>query len=208
MSPGLKRCGGYSLIEILVVLSIVGTLALVAVFYRLDRYGPAVKGVLQDVQTAVLEARSMARQSGRSVTLTITGTGTNAGFTYAVTGGPSGSYSLNADPSASHRCLIDSVGSGNPTAAALTNLQDHLEGVTFGSATDPSGVWTTNLFSASTPMTFNPMGIPNAEMYIAVVSQTNGVVIADGPVGIILINSFGNMYRYYRSNNTSSWMRL
>lgn len=210
---GMRADGerGFTLIELLVVLVIVGILAVLGVVLRSDRNGPAVQGTLVAVAGALEEARGMARATGQTVTLTPSGSGTGLTLTYQVTGGPSGQYSQGADRSAFRFCFIDPDGSSAPASTAITDLKTALQGVTAGGTTlfpASSAAWTTNVFNSASVVQFLSNGSVSSEGFVAVVGATNGVAIPDGPVGIILIDDSGTLYRYYRSTSTSAWRRL
>lgn len=201
-----RRCSGYSLIELLVVMAIVGVLALVAVTYRMDRMGPAVKGALQDINGTLSDARTLARSTGLAVTLTPSGANTTATLTYSTT--PLRAYDHGADSSTSDYCLVDMSGTGNPTADALTSLRTAIGAALSGVDVFPTAAWQINAFNCNPALQFNTNGTANHAAYVAVVGQRNGLMMPDGPIGIILVSATGNMYRYYRASNSSSWTRL
>jgi len=210
---GMRANGerGFTLIELLVVLVIVGILALLGVSFRPDRNGPAVQGTLMAVSGALEDARGLARGTGQTVTLTPSGTGTGLNLAFQVTGGPSGQYLQGADRSAFRFCFIDPDGSSAPASTAIADLKTALQGVTTGGTTlfpASSSAWTTNVFNAASVVQFLSNGTVSKEGFVAVVGATNGVAIPDGPVGILLIDDSGTLYRYYRSSPTSSWRRL
>jgi len=201
-----RRRSGYSLIELLVVMAIVGVLALVAVAYRMDRMGPAVKGALQDINGTLSDARTLARSSGQAVTLTPGGTNTTATLTYSTT--PPRAYTHAADNSAANYCLVDMDGTGNPTADALTSLKTAIGAALGGVDVFPTAAWQVNAFHCTPALQFNTNGSANRAAYVAVIGQRNGLMMPDGPIGILLVSATGNMYRYYRASSTSSWTRL
>jgi len=202
-----RRLGrGFSLIELLVVMAILGVLALVAVTYRMDRMGPAVKGAMQEINGALSDARTLARSSGQTISLTPSGTGTTARLTYSTT--PIGEFDLAADASAANYCLVDFSGTGNPTSSALTSLRTAIGSALGGVDVFPTAAWQVNAFNCSPVLQFNTNGAANHAAFVAVVGQRNGLMMPDGPIGILLISASGNIYRYYRASDTSSWTRL
>jgi len=200
---------GFSLIELLVVLVIVGILAGLGVAFRSDRNGPAVQGTLMAVAGAMTEAREMARGTGQTIPLAVTGSGEGLTLSYQVTGGPSGQFLQGADRSAMRFCFIDTDGTAGPAAAALGNLKGSLETTQAGGTQIfKTSLWGNNLFKGGTATNFLSSGRVDAEGYVAVVGAANGIALTNGPVGIVLLDSSGTIYRYYRSSPTASWRRL
>ena len=69
-----SRSSGFSLIELLVVLAIIGILAGVGLNFSLNRPAAAVRGVTNDVYGVLQAAENLARNSGRNVALQTSGT--------------------------------------------------------------------------------------------------------------------------------------
>ncbi len=217
---------GYSMIELLVVLAILGILTAVVLSYKSDKNGPAVKGALNGIFGALAEARTTARGSGQTVTLTPSGTGSSAVLNYqaALSGGGSamvsssltvtwaaaqGQYSHASDASVARFCMVDMDGSTSIGSAAITSLKSNLQSTSINSTNIfKSSIWTQSLFDSTKPFLFNSNGTTNSEGFALVVSAQSGQALSDGPVGVILVNSSGNIYRYYRSNSAAAWLKL
>ena len=206
-----KGSSGYSLIELLVVLVILGILSLAYASYQSDKNGPAVRGAMNGVFGTLVDARNLARGTGSTVTLIPTGTPPRAVLSYQASAGSTaqGQYVHASDPSVSRFCLVDLDGSSAAGSAAITSLKGNLQStkvnntVIFGST-----AWSQSLFDSSKTFFFSSNGIVNADSFVAIVGSKDGVAMTDGPVGIILVNASGNIYRYYRSNASSAWVRL
>lgn len=200
---------GFSLIELLVVIFIVGVLAVAGVWMRQDRYGPAVKGALNDLAGVFTEARSMARNSGNRITVTPAGAGTTASLAYQIPGGPQGAYAHDASRRTSDHSMIDVDGTSTLGAEAIEDLKGALESTGIGGgAVFTAGIWTTSLFNPGTPVTFLNNGTTDREGFVAVVGARNGLPVPNGPAGILLVTTSGTIYRYYRSDPTAPWTRL
>lgn len=200
---------GFSLIELLVVIFIVGVLAVAGVWMRQDRYGPAVKGALNDLTGAFTEARSMARSSGNRITVTPAGSGTTASLAYQIPGGLQGTYVHNASRRTSDHSMIDVDGTSTLGAEAIESLKGALESTAIGGgAVFTTGVWTTSLFDPATPVTFLNNGTADREGFVAVVGARSGLPIPNGPTGVLLVTTSGTIYRYYRPDPTAPWTRL
>lgn len=213
-----RRNSGYSLIEILVVLVIVGILSMAYVVYRPDKNAPAVRGAMNSIYGTLVDARTLARGTGNPVTLTPTGGAASAVLTYvgqasgvAATGTtltpPTGVYTHATDPSVARFCIVDLDGSSTAGAAALASLKSSLSGSkASGTSIFNSTIWNQSLFNQV--FTYNSDGTASIEGYVLVVGATGGAALPNGPVGILLVNTSGNIYRYYRSNSSSTWVRL
>lgn len=223
-APG--SVSGFNLIELLVVLVIIGVLTLATLSVTLDRVGPAVRGELNTIAGALQDARSLARGSGQTVTLTPSGTSSTARLDYQAALAGSGStlvsssltvtwtaagntYLHAASPSVARFCMIDLDGSSAAGAAAIASLKTSLQGVKIDNASVfTSSAWTQSLFSPPSTFRFFNNGTSSLEGFVAVVGSRGGSFITDGPVGIILVNASGNIFRYYRSKSTAPWVRL
>lgn len=200
---------GFSLIELLVVLAVVGVLAAAGVYMTRDNKAPAVEGVLNELGGFLNDARATARGTGTAVTLTATGAGPTYTLRYSVPSGPTAEYQHATLGSAARHCQIDTDGSGEPTAAALTSLKTQLAGRQVGTdnifqaATSghPNTIWNTNLGAG---FAFRTNGTVLQEGYLAIASNP---AVEDAPVGIILVTSSGNMLRYFRTGSSANWVR-
>lgn len=209
-----RRSSGYTLIELLVVLVIVGILSIAVVAYRTDRNGPAVRGALNGIFGVLVDARALARGSGVAVNFTPSESGSKAVLLYKQVGvadGPSGQYSHASDSGVARFCIVDMDGSTTPGSAAIASLKDALEGTKVNTASASifgATAWTQSIFDSSKTFTFNTNGTATSDAFVVVVGSAGGTALDDGPVGVILVNASGNIYRYYRTNASSAWVRL
>ncbi|BDU68897.1 hypothetical protein GETHOR_09980 [Geothrix oryzae] len=206
-----KGSSGYSMVEVLVVLAIIGVLSLAYASYRSDKNGPAVRGTINGIVSVLVDAKTLARGTGSTVTLTPSGTPPRAVLDYQSTSGSGapGQYAHAADSNISRYCIVDLDGSSTAGSAAIASLKADLQSTKVNNTSIfGSTAWTQSLFDSSKPFFFNSNGTASADAFIAIVGSTEGVPLSDGPVGIILINASGNIYRYYRTNSSSAWVRL
>lgn len=205
------RSRGYTLIELLVVLTIVGILTVAYVAYSADKHGPAVRGALNNIFGVISDARSVARGTGVTVNVIPSGTNPKAVLAYqtALADGPTGQYVHASDSSVARYCIVDMDGSTTAGSAAIASLKGNLESAAANSTSIfGAKAWTQSVFDSSKTFFFNNNGTASNDAFVAIVSASSGAPLADGPAGIILINASGNIYRYYRPNSGSAWVRL
>jgi prepilin-type N-terminal cleavage/methylation domain-containing protein len=73
MHPPVRRCHGYSLIELLLVLAILSILAIAGVSRIGNRTASSVRGVMDEMEGALLGAQKLAVATGQNVTIATQG---------------------------------------------------------------------------------------------------------------------------------------
>ncbi len=235
MRPTSRSVCGYSLIELLVVIVIVGILSIVGVTMLGSKPAGSVRGIMDELEGVLASAHKRAVATGQDVVITTTGdwavpnvmtmtfTGASAadGFTLA--------FGTNS--------------SGTPDKI----LREHLHGGVVTAA--QAGWWTTALGSGTSLDSVEPFNDANTgfqvagasilqnsalnlfrggatagtvrisgtnkrfttTVWIEVVGLTNGLPIPGGPMGALVVQANGaTIYKFYNPGKSSggTWRRI
>jgi type II secretory pathway pseudopilin PulG len=213
------------MIELLVVLVIIGILAAVTGNWFSVSQPAAVKGTVNTIYGILSEARTTARSTGRSVTLTTSGHQATLTLTFPsqgdVTPAPANQVlttwmraAQGADATKYAGVDTDSTW---PIYAQAPPNPDPLSGsVPSISALFTGGVAPTaanKLFNGSTntAMSFDSTGRPNMDFYVYVGGMRNGASYLTAPVGLVLVTRANGIHAFYKPNAgdaTKPWQRL
>ena len=222
-----RSARGFSILELLVVLVIVGIVAVATGTWYSTSTASSVKGTLNGLVGILSDARSVARATGRTVTLTTTGTQGTLTISFPTQGDvspapvvppPTTTWArAAAGKEATHVAGIDNY---NTTWNVYTQSAPNPDPLTgnvlviknlFTNSTPP-GV-TGNLFQGSThPVVFfDATGRPNIDFYVYVGGMRNGASYVSAPVGLVLVSRTNGIHAFYKSNAgdpTVLWQRL
>jgi prepilin-type N-terminal cleavage/methylation domain-containing protein len=218
-----RSAPGYSLIELVVVMAIVGILAVVAGNWYGAEQPAAVKGTVNTLYGALAEARTVAQTTGRTVTLTTTGHQATLTLSFPPQGdvdpppqAPT-TWTQAANGAAAARYSgIDSDGNWPIYAQAAPNPDPLTGGVAAISALFTNGVQpgvAGKLFTGTTntAMSFDATGHANRDFYVFVGGLRNGASYASAPVGLVLVTRANGIHAFYKSNAgdaNAPWQRL
>ncbi len=208
-----KAASGYSLIELLLVLVIVGVLVLASVQMIGNRPATAVHSIMDELEGVISAAHKGTTSTLGDITLTATGNwtaATPATLTYTGASGPSSNF-VYTPTSRDHQYAGIDCGSGW-SDDAIASLKDVVPFAPVAPATTTPfrDALANQLFKGSFAPVINGYSKQaNTGFYIAVVGLRGGAPVPSGPVGVLVMPAgSGTIYKFYRSNSAESWRRL
>ena len=211
---------GYSLIELLVVLAIIGILAIAGVSSLGDRKGNAVRGVMDEIEGVLLAAQRNTVATGTDVALFATGDWVAGTLTIdgRRTDPLDAAKRLGSDSEifTSHYTQggRDHLHAGVGTVAGYTAAL----GTAPGLATVPPGDAEPflsalgNNLCTGVPKTVTISGATKrfqTGFCIFVTGLRGSAVAANGPVGVIVApGNMANVFKFYKREGETTWRRL
>ncbi|MDP2875588.1 MAG: type II secretion system protein [Holophaga sp.] len=202
-------CHGYSLIELLLVMAIVGILALAGVYYSQSPVPAAVKATASSLNGALRSAQTLALGSGQQVYLRTTGGGAappqlewgfrilNANGTLASLGPVQGAWTI---PPADARYVSIGVGDADLTASGVVPLPGDVAAIS-SHVLDNATIWAREFFTGSTAPDPCPFfmgnGAINQEFAVTVSGARSGAVFRSGNrMELIIVSSRSGISAY------------
>ncbi|MBI3131703.1 MAG: prepilin-type N-terminal cleavage/methylation domain-containing protein [Acidobacteria bacterium] len=207
---------GYSLIELLIVLVIVGVLALFAGSYFFQpRQGPAVQNLLNEIEGIIAESHKVAGSTLGNVRLEGTGSWGDKSLELKfkrVSGLGGDLGKLRADTFRDWSSAgIDASDTGIATAVGSETLASALSATAPDLLNDLTQAMTVNLFAGGGKQielnAFNKQFMTGFS--IPVVGLKDGKAYAGAPAGVIVVSG-NRIYKFYKSGSGSAkpWRRL
>lgn len=213
---------GFSMIELLVVVVIIGIVAVVTGIWYGAEAPAAVKGTTNTVFGVLTEARNQAQITGQAVTVTTGGNQIHGGIlpTLTLTFPSKGSF-VTWTPQAAGRAsmkysAIDTDGSWPIYAQASPNPDPITGGVPavaglFTNGTPPGASGKLFTGTANSTLVFDSTGRANRDFYVFVGGTRNEASYPSAPVGLVLVTRANGIHAFYKPNARDvnvPWQRL
>jgi prepilin-type N-terminal cleavage/methylation domain-containing protein len=228
---------GYSLVELLVVLAIVGILSIVSVTMVGNRPAAAVHGILDELEGVLASAHKRAVATGQDVvittsgewsvpnilTMTFTGASSSEGFTVAHSGPAGAATGILREHMHGGVVTVTNADWWTTAQGTSTNINDVPPFDAGFQVKDKDGNLqsllkdgTLNLFQGGAAAHTIRISGTNKRFttncWIEVVGLSNGLPIPGGPMGVIVVQANGaTIYKFYNSgsrNGDGNWRRI
>lgn len=216
---------GFSVVELLVVVVIVSVLVVVVGNWYTVSQPAAVKGTVNSLVGILSEARTVARTTGRTVTLTTDGAQSTLRITFPTQGDVTPTPAVQetttwrrdaAGRDATRYSGIDTTAAWPVYTQAAPNPDPLTGGVASISALYTNGVKPTaaaKLFKGTldTSYSFDSTGRANQDFWIYVGGMRNGASYPSAPVGLVLVtraNGIHSFYKPHAGDPAEPWQRL
>lgn len=207
---------GFTLIEMLVVIAIIGILTLAATSYSLPKQPGAVRGTTLALQATLRDAQASATARGQNVYLLSSGSGTGLTLTYGfyplTTAGIEnpllglqvlGTFAPSSQ-NAIYAQVDDAAGAKLNATAPTPDIR-----IMAGPAYMPAGSVPLIPTPAVPTTFFQPNGQPNVSFYLSVVGLKSGNPYSTAPISVISVTTNAGINTYYKGVASSgTWQRM
>ena len=212
-----RKNGGYSLIELLVVLAIIAVLVAVGVTTIGSKNKAAVKDMTQQLVSSLSDAQQLARTTGRTVTLHTQGATSSAlviDFEYQTPNPASpanlitirgGGFSV-ASQGSSRSYAVPGILKTQATATGISNAS--LKNLSLVTDWDLFFVNANAVFQGaeSSALTFSSSGQISQDCFATISSVSPGT---SSPMGMVIVTRRNGIHAYYCSGETGApWRSL
>jgi prepilin-type N-terminal cleavage/methylation domain-containing protein len=220
-----RSARGFSILELLVVVVIIGIVAVVTGTWYGATQPAAVKGTVNSLVGALSDARTVAQSTGRTVTLTTSGVQSTLTITFPSQGdvlpvpanqalttwrrdaaGRDATRYSGIDTSSAWPIYTQAVPNPDPLTGGVGAISDlFTNGVNPGTSAKLFTGTTNSAFS------FDSTGRASADFYVYVGGMRDGSSYRSAPVGLVLVTRANGIHAFYKPNAgdpASPWQRL
>ena len=216
---------GFSMMELLVVVVIIGIVVAVTGTWFSVSQPAAVKGTVNAIAGALSEARTVARSTGRTVTLTTNGSQATLQVTFPsqgdVTPVPANQAltiwrrDASGTEATKYSGIDTAVGwpvytQAAPTPNPLTGGVPSISAV-FTNGVQPTAAGKLFKGAPDTSFSFDSAGRANQDFWVYVGGMRNGASYPSAPVGLVLVTRANGIHSFYKPNAgdpSVPWQRL
>jgi len=222
MSRKWLRSSGYSLVELLLVLVIVGILALAGVMTIGNKRGSSVKSVMNQIEGVLAQGQQNAMRGGKDVPLLASGTtcatmlletgALNVGVSYPATAADAVGISRSQGELEQFRGSFDRYAGILPAGADANKILNDLKSIPTCAVDPLLSAFDLCLFSGTDPVLVRITGDTKRfgkGFVIPVVPYVNGTPVITEDVGVIVVPPLSlTSYKFYRAVGSTQWRRM
>ncbi len=220
-----RSARGFSMLELLVVVVIIGIVAVVSGTWYGVSQPASVKGTVNAVAGALSDARTVARSTGRTVTLATQGTQATLQISFPSQGdvlpvpanqalttwrreasGTEATKYAGIDTSAAWPVYTQATPNPNPLTGGVASIS-----ALFTNGVQPTAAAKLFKGAPDSSFSFDSTGRANQDFWVYVGGMRSGASYPSAPVGLVLVTRANGIHSFYKPNAGDPavpWQRL